>query len=560
MKDNFSLEWLTIFYTSFLIFGSCAKSDLTTNNQQVPVSISIITDELDNRDQNYRSSQKIVGSQTDPWQLLRGNNESISLGGGYFIAAEIIPEKLTHNRADYEYLHTARSSMIKEPIKRFIKFRLVVYDTSGDYVRDKIYTINSHGAVEPDDRESLTLDRGVYSFVAYSYNTTVAPIEDLSSTNIDHILSINTASYPQFMLFRSGAIHIGPSNDNNLNIAFKYMFSPMRVTIDATPTNGYLIGGVGGTRLSSGRAIALISLASGNIVYDGESTSSVLTFSSNQQQVITSNTVWMANNISDASLQIGSLRVGSVTRATPIVLNNIPIQPGVGYHIRLRVVPSDRYEVIDGQEAALIDGRYWMRRNVGVSRTIDPDLPDENGSFQLLFGNYYQWGKQEIRATPLTGAEASESEQWSTPALNGSWYSETDNGGKIVENDPCPAGWRVPTSKEFYDLINQTTQLVTDNKGTNWNASVTNVYTAKVFRSKRDKNVVLTFPTAGAYQPGDRMLIERGSIGFYWTSTEQSDNENSVRMRFTINNDANIGAGRSNRPYAFPVRCTRAVY
>lgn len=71
---------------------------------------------------------------------------------------------------------------------------------------------------------------------------------------------------------------------------------------------------------------------------------------------------------------------------------------------------------------------------------------------------------------------------------------------------------------------------------------------------------MLTFATAGAYQPGDRMLIERGSIGFYWTSTEQFSTENSVRMRFTINNGADIGAGRSNLRYGFTIRCTRSVY
>ena len=94
---------------------------------------------------------------------------------------------------------------------------------------------------------------------------------------------------------------------------------------------------------------------------------------------------------------------------------------------------------------------------------------------------------------------------------------------KVITNDPCPANFRVPTTTEFQDLVSSTVQ--TNTNDTSWdNGSTTNYASVKVFTSKRDKNVILSFPAAGYRINTDGTLntaagISRGNIGIYWTSS-----------------------------------------
>lgn len=553
------LIYMTMFWV-LLVLGSligisCSKSDMISTDSPFTINVRLASDELESGD-HVAKVNKAYSADLNPSIILAETR----LNDDYYILTELMTLENNKTASNIIKAKDQKASIIRNPILRHIRFRILVYDGDGNFHEDKMYTINSAGLVTPDDRIPLSLDRGQYSFVAYSYNNTDIPSEDLKGTTINDQLVISPIRHPEFMMFRSGVISVGPNSDNNLNIAFKYRFSPITLTIDASATNGYEVSSIGDTRISPAKDRAYISLSSDDISYGASDTTRKVSFPIKYSDVRTSNITWVANKVTNASLTIGSLRIGPLLQSTPIVLNNIMIRPGVGYHLKVRILPNDRYETISGEPAALINGKYWMRRNIGA-KVVDPDSPDATGSFQALIGNYYQWGRPEVRATSYTGPNADESAAWNSSAKNGAWYSSTGNGGKVDANDPCPLGWRIPTKEELVNLTQNTTQLAIDNRGENWSASPTNFSTAKVFRSKRNKNIILTFPSGGYYDPS-RTLNSMGNRGYYWTSTETLNGERGAwRMYTTLyNNDAYVSSSDSNRSFAFNVRCIRAVY
>ncbi|MDR0334011.1 MAG: fimbrillin family protein [Dysgonamonadaceae bacterium] len=87
------------------------------------------------------------------------------------------------------------------------------------------------------------------------------------------------------------------------------------------------------------------------------------------------------------------------------------------------------------QDAVTINGVVWATRNV--------DMPGIFAARPESSGMFYQWGKN-------VGWSATD------PLVNsngGSVWDNIQSSNTIWENDPCPAGWRVPTQAEFQSLI-----------------------------------------------------------------------------------------------------------
>jgi len=159
--------------------------------------------------------------------------------------------------------------------------------------------------------------------------------------------------------------------------------------------------------------------------------------------------------------------------------------------------------------------KAWMRHNLGADMSLDPDIP-----VQEIGGNYYQWGRYNVAAT--AGTPEGTIVGWdATSAPNDAWL-DTE---KTV-NDPCPTGFRIPTDQQMYYLYKNSSQTTI---GTFTN-SPSNFGSAKVFSSGTAK---LTLPASGARDGLGGLLIERGSAGYYWTSSVSSGNL-ARRLKFKI--------------------------
>lgn len=159
------------------------------------------------------------------------------------------------------------------------------------------------------------------------------------------------------------------------------------------------------------------------------------------------------------------------------------------------------------------DGRCWLDRNLGASRVATS--PTDEASY----GWYFQWGRgadgHQIATSDTTYAESDVDEpgdadfvidtsngtspeysDWRDPQNNSLWQ------GVDGTNNPCPAGFRVPTQPE-------------------WGLWA---YSANITQSADTFSSNLKLPLAGhrwAYEHGSYTAgdVSSGDHGYYWSSS-----------------------------------------
>ena len=552
MKFKFTTVLLIVSATTF--FTSCNKKESTSEQGLVTLNVAVGGEEY-----NDEGDIAIKGSTTKTTAVADVQRQEFPFDKDFKIVAEFSRDKSTTAPSAASQSNTGgnKAAVVTTPINRAIKFRLAVYNQAGNFQEDKVYSISAAGTVTPDDGVALSVFSGQYTFLAFSLNTNTAPTMTLAGTSLATAMSINPNT--DFMFYNSGLITVGSSSTSNLNIILKHLLTSVTVTVDASPTNGYLVSAIGATTLGTSGSTASLNLATRTVTPGGTFSNKTVAFPTLNTAVVNSTAFLMNNNTLTGAFSMGSLTVGPLSQSTAITFNNIRIQPGVKYNLVLKITPNtvlDQTITFLGVPAVRINGKVWMRHNLGASTSNTPDFP-VGGNFQALFGNYYQWGFNTVAATSTTGATAPAGTWSSTGQASATaWNSGTEAAPVKTTADPCPTGWRVPTTTEWNDLIANTTQLQAHNMGVDWTASNTNYTSAKVFRSKHDYNVILTFPAAGDYTPQNdsRALENRGSLGFYWTS-QSSSNTLAYRARFEQADGAATGVGINNKPFAFSIRC-----
>lgn len=188
-------------------------------------------------------------------------------------------------------------------------------------------------------------------------------------------------------------------------------------------------------------------------------------------------------------------------------------------------------------------GQVWMDRNLGASRVAT------SSTDSTAYGDLYQWGRGADGHQLRTSSTTYDGVYWYIPANT----DDPGHGGFIVNpfpphdwrmpsnenlwkgvagtNNPCPPGFRLPTSTELD--IERTSWISDDAAG--------------AFASP------LKLPMAGQrdyYYNGD--VLNEGSWGNIWSSTAQVNPTNSVRLSFSNTLILHTGAFRAE---GMSVRC-----
>jgi uncharacterized protein (TIGR02145 family) len=161
------------------------------------------------------------------------------------------------------------------------------------------------------------------------------------------------------------------------------------------------------------------------------------------------------------------------------------------------VTPPTGYGVVSSS------GKCWLDRNLGASRVAQSSTDSE------AFGDLYQWGRltdgHEKRTSGTTSTLSSSdvpghgnfitvgssSYDWRSPRNNNLWQ------GINGTNNPCPAGYRLPTSAEMQAELNS------------WS----------IGNAEGAFNSPLKLPVAGRRLGSDGSLSDVGSKCNYWLST-----------------------------------------
>lgn len=198
--------------------------------------------------------------------------------------------------------------------------------------------------------------------------------------------------------------------------------------------------------------------------------------------------------------------------------------------------------------------KEFMCHNLGADMTADPFTPAK-----AIHGAKYQWGAR----TGETGRYISQADDqnaaydasfpgWiiSTFKPSGSWNVAT----KGID-DPCPTGFRVPSTAELNSIKNNNVFEMT---GGVWNVGTytTGLYWKPTSTGPR----TLFMPAAGARAtagPGSLEANSRGAWGRYWTSNT-AGNGNSSQYFFSraFSTPAGTpGTGGENSQRGLSVRC-----
>ncbi len=192
-------------------------------------------------------------------------------------------------------------------------------------------------------------------------------------------------------------------------------------------------------------------------------------------------------------------------------------------------------------------GRVWLDRNLGAAEHCSS--PDQTN----CYGDYYQWGRladghQNMSSSTSITLAASITPASSSfivpPAPPYDWVigGYDDDGSlrnvqwnKADGSSVCPAGYRVPTLQEFKNEL-----FSAEN-----NISTSGNPAAAAFSS------FLMLPSSG-YRSHANLLLDRGSIGYYWT--KDANGTLSEEIRFDASSAAMDDSYRANGQ---SVRCIK---
>ena len=180
-------------------------------------------------------------------------------------------------------------------------------------------------------------------------------------------------------------------------------------------------------------------------------------------------------------------------------------------------------------------GKTWMDRNLGASRVATSSTDSQ------AYGELYQWGRRadghQCRNSSITTSLTSSSTPSNSsfivaPNTPNDWRSPQNSSlwqGVSGTNNPCPSGYRLPTTSEL-------------------NAEV------QVWANKNNSGAissVLKLPTANLRSHSNG-VINTNPIGVYWSST--INGTDSEVLRFD-SSEADFYKGY--RAYGFSVRCIK---
>jgi uncharacterized protein (TIGR02145 family) len=150
----------------------------------------------------------------------------------------------------------------------------------------------------------------------------------------------------------------------------------------------------------------------------------------------------------------------------------------------------------------------WGRAGDGHEQRTSPSYPNDNADFEngvVSGAENFDVNGQIVNTHAAYGKfikQADNPFDWRIPQDDALWNLGSEATPIKMVNDPCPAGWRLPTYTEFATLDN--------GKWTN-----TPVFGYRFWNN----DASIFFPAAGYRDCINGMVYDEGEDGYYWSNT-----------------------------------------
>jgi len=410
------------------------------------------------------------------------------------------------------------------------KYRMVAY--SGSTVAgSQVFAAGDENTTDP-----ISLLPGNYTFVFYSFNNSTAPGLPDASGNVAVPAGTDLLWYSTTDTVTAGSII-------PVAVTFVHRFSSVKVV-----ANSWGVGpDISAVSASLNNAYVVNLMATDGTFSVGADSTAGVSWSDTTSKLRTSNTTAIyANGATSFTVTFpaNSVTIGGVTSgSSKSVTFTKTLAAGTRYILTVRFIKCGAYTA---------SGTYkgFMCHNLGADYTADPFTPGYK-----LNGAYWQWGKKNYSVgAPTSTGGAEPSYVWNSTNYNTSsaaWNSGTEAAPvKNNNNDPCPSGYRMPTSSEWNGVIDNNTG---GKVYSTWVADAGNFNSAQTFGSSAGA-VTLQLPIVGLRSYANGSLANRGAIGNYWSSSVNTD----INPYFLYSNSSNLfvtNLSTSIRGMGFSVRC-----
>ena len=178
---------------------------------------------------------------------------------------------------------------------------------------------------------------------------------------------------------------------------------------------------------------------------------------------------------------------------------------------------------VDDPNGVLINGIVWAKYNVNTPGNFTT-APEAAGMF-------YQWNRRVGWSSTNPRTSSPSGNTWNNTAAVGTTWEEANN--------PCPAGWQVPTYAQLGALIaGSTWTTVGGVNGRRCGSGADNIF----------------LPAAGV-RSEDGSLLSVGEVGSYWAS-DQGSNEIGRCIVF-VTSDADSSPAITLKVLGYSVRCIK---
>jgi len=187
----------------------------------------------------------------------------------------------------------------------------------------------------------------------------------------------------------------------------------------------------------------------------------------------------------------------------------------------------------------------WGRKGDGHEQRTSPNYPANDNSTEngVVSGSGLDANGQIVTSHAAYGKfikQEGEPFDWRAPQNDALWNSGTETVPIKTANDPCPAGWRVPTVAELQSLLDS---------GNEWGEL--NGVNGRFFGDGTEN---LFLPVAGIRGNDNGEITVIGEGSFYWSSTSSTVNEYGAHI-LHIKDAHNSHVGRARHAFGSSVRC-----